>query len=313
MATSVVSVPRDTERMRAINARRRRTKLYRSRRRAGLIFALPAFVFVGLLLVVPIGQAIYYSMTNWNGITSQWIGPSTYTQVLASSTFWRVLQNNGLLLLSIPFAIVIPLAIAFLLNERVWGWRFFRSVYFLPTAVSWVVIGMVADNVFGSGGQVNTLLGALGLGALKANWLGGETTALIAVAVTFVWSMIGINTVIFMTGMAALDPTLHEAARVDGASAWRVFWRITLPQLRRFIQFATVLSVISAFTNLFSLIFVMTGGGPGFGTTTLEFFIYQNAFAQSQFGTAAMLGLILLVIMVAIGIVQLKLLSATDD
>ena len=131
-------------------------------------------------------------------------------------------------------------------------------------------------------------------------------------AITFVWSMIGTNTIIFLTGMAALDPTLAEAARVDGASAMQVLLHITMPQLKRFIQFAVIMTLISAFTALFSLIFVMTGGGPGFGTTTLEFFVYQTGFAQGYFGTGAMLGFILFIIMAIVGLAQIRLLRSRD-
>jgi ABC-type sugar transport system permease subunit len=105
---------------------------------------------------------------------------------------------------------------------------------------------------------------------------------------------------------------VHEAARMDGAGAWRILIHITVPQLKRFIQFAFVLTMISAFTALFSLIFVMTGGGPGYGTTTLEFFVYQTAFAKGAFGTGALLGVVLFVIMAAIGLAQLKLLGSDD-
>jgi ABC-type sugar transport system permease subunit len=264
------------------------------------------------LLGVPIGQAIYYSMTTWDGITATWVGPSTYTTALSDPIFWRVLENNGLLLLSIPFAIGIPLGVAALLHEHVMGWRFFRSVYFLPTAISWVVIGMVSVQFFALNGMLNHLLSDVGLGSLQTNALAGQGSALTALAITFIWSMLGTNTIIFLTGMATLDPTLTEAARVDGLTRRQVFFRVTLPLLKRFIQFSFVITVISAFSALFSLIFVMTGGGPGLGTTTLEFFIYQSGFAQGQFGTGALYGIILFVIMIVVGLVQLRLIRSDD-
>jgi multiple sugar transport system permease protein len=274
--------------------------------------SLPAFLLVALVLIIPIAQASYYSMTDWNGVTANWLGPSAYWDVFTNPTFWRVVQNNVLLLLFVPAAILIPMGIAAILNERVYGWRFFRTIYFLPTAVSWVVIGMVASRFFAKAGLLNQLMAYVGLGSIKTDMLSNERTALLAIGITFVWSMIGTNTIIFMTGMATLDESTHEAARVDGAGYARIFWHITLPQLKRFIQFALVMTVISAFTALFSLIFVMTGGGPGYGTTTLEFFVYQSAFAQGAFGVGALLGIILFTIMALIGLVQLKLLR-TDD
>ncbi len=275
--------------------------------------SIPAVAVVVGLLVIPIGQAVYYSMTDWNGITSTWIGPHAYVTVLRDPTFWRVVENNALLLLAVPFAIGIPLIIATLLNEHVRGWRVFRSVYFLPTAISWVVIGVVAVQFFALNGLLNSLLADIGLGSIKTDFLSGQRTALLALAVTFVWSMVGTNTIIFLTGMATLDPSLIEAARVDGLNSRQVFFHVTLPLLKRFVQFSFVITVISAFSALFSLIFVMTNGGPGYGTTTLEFFVYQSAFSLGQFGTAALYGIILFVVMLAVGLVQLKVIRPDDE
>jgi multiple sugar transport system permease protein len=291
-----------------------RGRLGRRRRRAGMLLSVPAVVLVGALLWAPIVQAIRYSMTSWNGYTAPvWIGPSAYAAAVKDPIVHRVLENNALLLLAVPVAIGIPLVIAALLNEHVRGWRFFRSVYFLPTAISWVVIGMVALQFFAGNGILNRLLSDIGLGSVHTDLLSSEYSALAALAITFVWSMIGTNTIIFLTGMATLDPTLIEAARVDGLNRWQIFYRVTLPLLTRFIQFAFVITVISAFSALFSLIFVMTGGGPGLGTTTLEFFVYQAGFAQGQFGVGALYGIILFVIMIIVGIGQLRLIRAGDE
>jgi ABC-type sugar transport system permease subunit len=293
--------------------RPRRGRLARRRRLAGMLLSVPAIVLVAALLWVPIVQAVRYSMTTWDGYSAPvWIGPSAYASAFGDPIVRRVLENNALLLLAVPFAIGIPLIIATLLHEHVRGWRFFRSIYFLPTAISWVVIGMVALQFFADRGILNQLLADVGLGSIHTDFLASEYSALAALAITFIWSMIGTNTIIFLTGMATLDPTLIEAARVDGLSRWQIFYRVTLPLLTRFIQFSFVITVISAFSALFSLIFVMTGGGPGLGTTTLEFFVYQAGFAQGQFGTGALYGVILFVIMIIVGIGQLRLIR-TDD
>src|SRR5258706_13719828 len=140
-------------------ARVARSRLARRRRRAGILLSLPAVALVIALLGVPVGQAVYYSMTQWNGLVTTWIGPRTYVSLVKDPIFWRVLENNGLLLLAVPFAIGIPLAIAALLHEHVRGWRFFRSAYFLPTAISWVVIGMFALPFFSPTRVPHRLLG----------------------------------------------------------------------------------------------------------------------------------------------------------
>lgn len=290
----------------------RTTELHQLRARTGMLFSAPAFLLVAAFLGLPIYQALYYSMTKWDGIVSTWIGPSTFIREFKSPIFWRVLENNGLLLLAVPIAILIPMGIAYMLNEKVVGWKFFRTVYFLPTAISWVVIGMVSLRFFAQEGLLNDLLKSFGLGFIRTDLLSSERGALIAVGITFIWSMVGTNSIIFLTGMATLDLSLNEAARMDGANSLRIFWNITLPQLKRFIQFSFIITVISAFTALFSLIFVMTGGGPGFGTTTLEFFVYQSAFSRGNFGTGAMLGVILFFIMAILGSAQL-ILSRNKD
>jgi multiple sugar transport system permease protein len=299
----------------AVRSRRRpaASLLTRRRRRVGILLVLPAFVLVGLLIAYPIGQAVYYSFTYWNGLTTQWVGPSTWVQAFHNATMWTALKNNAELLLSVPFALGIPLLVAVMLHQRVAGWKIFRSIYFLPTAISWVVIGLVAEHFFAYSGTLNSLLSDVGFSGAHTDMLGQENEALIALGITFIFSMIGTNTMLFLTGLATLDPSLEEAARIDGASAWRIFRHITLPHLSRFIQLAFVMTVISAFSALFSLIFVMTNGGPGYSTTTMEFLVYQTGFNQSEFGTAALYGIILFVITAVVGIVQLRLIGAKDS
>ena len=248
----------------------------------------------------------------WNGITSTWIGTSAWTQAFHNSNLWTALENNAKLLLAVPFALGLPLCIAVLLHQRVAGWKIFRSIYFLPTAISWVVLGLVAERFFAYQGTLNSIIHFFGFSHTNTNLLGYESTALTALGITFVFTMIGTNTMLFLTGLATLDPSLEEAARIDGAGRWRIFRHITLPHLSRFIQLAFVMTVIALFSALFSLIFVMTGGGPGYATTTMEFLIYQTGFDQGAFGTAALYGLILFVLTAIVGIVQLRLIGSNE-
>jgi multiple sugar transport system permease protein len=287
-----------------------RLGFYRAREQTGVLLVMPALIVVFLLILVPIGQAFYYSMTDWNGLVARWVGPLTYIAMLQDSTFWRVLENNALLLLAVPATMACGVVIAALLHEEVMGYRVFRAAIIVPTAVSWVVLGVLGHQVFAEHGLVNGMLSSVGLGGLAQNWLGYPLTALGAVGVTFVYSLAGINTLIFVTGMSTMDPSILEAAKIDGASWFQSFFRVSVPLLRRYFLFAFVVTAISAFTAIFSLIYTMTGGGPNYGTTTLEFLIYERAFATGSFGQGALLGIFLLVILFGVSMVQLRLMAS---
>jgi ABC-type sugar transport system permease subunit len=290
-----------------------RGRLAARRRRAGLLFTIPVVALVGSLLLLPIGQTVYYSFTTWNGFDpAQWVGISAYQRLFSSPEFVTVLENNALMILAIPVAVAVPLAVAFLINTHVRGWRIFRSVFFLPTAVSWVVIAFVARNFFDNKGILQSILDHVGLGFWHPDMLSHERSALIAVMITFVWSMFGTNMIIFLAGMSTIDQEIYDAARVDGAGNFSVMFRITFPLLKRFVQLAVIISLITAFSALFSLIYVMTSGGPGYGTTTLEFYIYEQAFTQQNFGIAATAGVVLFVGVFVISMIQVRLLRSDD-
>jgi multiple sugar transport system permease protein len=308
-----VEVERPAARQRIGRPRRPpRHPLTARRQRAGILFTLPGVALIGSLLLLPIGQTVYHSFTNWDGTTTTWVGASTYSHLFNRPEFVQVLENNALLVLAIPVAILIPLSVAFLINSKIPGWRFFRSVFFLPTAVSWVVIGFVADRFFADNGILQHVLKGVGLGSVHPNMLSHERSALVAVMITFIWSMFGTNLIIFLAGMATIDQELYDAARVDGAGSFTVMTRITIPLLKRFVQFAFIVTLITAFTALFSLIFVMTGGGPGYGTTTLEFFIYEQGFSTGDFGLASTAGVILFAAVAAVSLLQVRLLRTVD-
>lgn len=308
---SVIAV-KDVQTTANISRRPRRARIRTHNGRWGMLMAAPATALVIFVLGIPIVQGFSYSFTNWDGLSATWIGPRAYISELTNPVFWRVLTNNAVLLLAVPATMFISLAIAYLLNLHIWGWKVFRTLIFIPTAISWVVIGMVGVRLFADEGQINAFLSQIGLSALHLKLLGDEHGALLVIMLTFCWSMTGTNMIIFLTGMSTLDPSLNEAAKIDGAGDFTIFRLVMLPQMKRFMQFAFTISVVYAFTALFSLIFIMTGGGPGYGTTTLEFLVYQTAFANTNFGTGAMLGMILFVIMIFVGVLQLRFFRAED-
>jgi multiple sugar transport system permease protein len=274
---------------------------------AGWSFAAPLLLLWGVFMILPIVQTGYYSLTHWDGLESSWAGLANYRTLLGSSDFASVLLNNFLLLLSVPLAVAIPFGIALLIATEPPGWRWVRALIFLPATLSWVVSGMAWLRVFAGDGILNQVLSGIGLAGVQLDLLGNIHTALIPIALAFVWSQVGPNTLIFVIGLGNIDPNVLEAAMIDGASIGTTVWRIILPLMARVFVFVAIITLIAAFTALFSLIFVMTGGGPGFATTTMEFYIYRLAFTQTDFGMGAAVGMVLLL---AIAVISLPLVLA---
>jgi ABC-type sugar transport system permease subunit len=289
--------------------RRRRPRFgspdpFRRRALTGFLLALPAMALIVGIMIIPLFQAAYYSLTTWDGLTSTYIGFAAYTQLFFHTVgIGQILENNAWVVLSIPVGLAVAMVAAFLTATRAVGWKLFRNVVFFPVALSWVVIGIVFGAFLAQDGGLNALLRGSGLGHLTHDWLGSPATALPALLVTFAWAMFGVNTVIFIAGLATIPPELFDAARVDGAGTFRVLLHVVLPIMRRFVGLAFVVTLISGFTGIFGLIYVMTSGGPGFSTTTLEFQVYQEAFSLGNFGTAAALGMVLFAMMAVLAAV----------
>lgn len=272
----------------------------------GFVFALPAMVLVGLVTILPLCQALFYSFTNWNGATARWIGLDNYINLFADPELSRSLLNSLVLFLSVPVGLILPFATAYLLHKSVRGGKLYRALIFAPTALSWVVIGLVSRQFFSATGALNGVLGVAGLGDVAPNWLAESNLALGAVLFTFNAALFGLNTTIFLTGLATLDRSTIEAARIDGASELQIVRYVVLPAMRRFVQFVFIITVVTSFTGLFGMIYVMTGGGPGSATLTLDFAIWRRALSMGRFGSGVAIGIALMVLtLLAISVARL--------
>jgi multiple sugar transport system permease protein len=276
----------------------------------GVIYALPALALVLAFIAYPLTSVVYHSFTAWDGINPpEWVGFENFSQLLDDPVFRTALRNNALFALSVPIQVTVPLLLAWLIYERIPGWRFFRSTFFLPAVISTVVVGIVAQVVFRLDGPLNALLGNVGLGALQTEWLGSAGTSIPSVLLVVVWANFGYNTLIYLAGMSALDPALREAARMDGARPLRVLFSVVAPNLKRVMELVLVTSTVTAFAFMFAYIYVITNGGPGFDTYVTEFLIYKQAFAFGRSGYACAVGVVLVVITASIGMLQIRLLT----
>lgn len=282
-----------------------RSDLARARRRAGLLFALPAIALVLAITVIPLAQAIYYSFTDWNGATARWVGLRNYVNMLRDPELKQAMINSCLILLSIPLGMIPAFVTAYLLSRGPVLSGLMRTLIFAPTALSWIVIGIVARQTFANEGPLNGLLSAIGLDVLAMNWLARPSTALIALLFTFNAAVFGVNTVIFLTALSTVDRSTIEAARIDGASETRILVSIILPAVRRFVEFVFIITMVASATGIFGLIYVMTAGGPGSATMTLEFAVWRRALSTGAFGPGAAIGIsLMLLVLLVIAIVR---------
>jgi ABC-type sugar transport system permease subunit len=277
----------------------------------------PMLVFVLAFTIYPLFNAVGHSFTFWDGVNpARWAGLRNYAKILSDPQFYRLVLNNVIIVASIPVQIFISLLLTVLLYERVPGWRFFRGVYFLPYVFSAVVIGYLFSTFFSYEGPVNIVLRAMGLEGLALDWLSSGATGMFVIVLCIVWASFGQGTVIFLAGMSTVSPEIIEASRIDGAGWWRRLFSIVLPMLGRSIEFFTVTSIIWSFTGTFAFIFSLTGGGPGYETTPVDYMIYLKAFVDTgsnNMGYACALAMILFLIVLGLSRAQMRMSSAVDE
>jgi multiple sugar transport system permease protein len=198
----------------------------------------------------------------------------------------------------------------------VFGWRFFRSVIYIPQIISAVIIGFLFKIFFGYEGPVNMLLKAVGLGAMAIEWFGNSYTALAVIVFAIVWFSIGWQAIVILGGLSAIPPSVFEAALLDGASYWQRAFHIVVPMLVRTIEFAVLASGVWTLTQLFPFLYSMTKGGPGFDTTTLDYLIYLRSFGfgfGSNYGYASAVAVILLAVVLAFTAIEMRVANRADD
>ncbi|HEY2690271.1 MAG TPA: sugar ABC transporter permease [Streptosporangiaceae bacterium] len=266
---------------------------------------LPAAALIILLMVLPIGETIYRSFTNWDGLTSSFIGLENFRLIFQNPVSNQVFVNSVIFLISVPLILAASVVTAVLIYERVLGWRVFRFLFFIPAVLSPVIVGALFSTFFLPSGLVDKMLTPVGLSSFP--WLSSPWPARAVVILALVWTSFGFGMVVVLSAMATIDPALYDAAHIDGASWWTRLTRITLPMISGALQFLSVINVIYTFTSLFSFVYVITAGGPGFATTTVDYFTYVTSFENGQFGYGAALAVMLFLIVLVLTIVQVKL------
>jgi len=276
--------------------------------RDGILFALPYLALFSVFLLYPLFKGLYMSFLDWNSFQpsqSTFIWFENYIRMFQDPMFWSSLRATVVfVVLTVPTLVVLGLALALGVNRQIKGKRLLRLIYFSPYVLTVSIVSLIWRELYSPDyGPLNYYLGFF-LQDPPA-WLNSFTWAMPAVALATIWWTVGFNFVILLAARQGVSPRLYEAARIDGASSWRAFKDITLPQMRPAIVFVTIVQFITSF-QVFGQVFIMTEGGPGNSTQSLVMYLYRIAFAEGQFGYASAIGYFLFLVLVVISIINFK-------
>ena len=281
--------------------------------RPAYLFLLPALLLYGAFVVVPILQVTAYSFFSWdNGILQEFVGFANYARLGSDTVFWAALGHNAIwVVMTLAFPLLAGLLLAAILAERSPRTiQVMSAIYFIPRTIPLVVAGIIWGWIYNPlFGLLNYGLDMVGLGNLAGAWLAEESTALVSLNVVGAWTFFGFCVVIYLGAIQSIDPSLYEAAEVDGAPWWRKFRDITVPLLNNSTLFLGLYAAIEAM-RFFDLIWVTTQGGPGYATEVLTTHVYKTFFLVGDFGYASVLSVVLLVIVLSLSAVAFRLLRA---
>lgn len=267
-------------------------------------FLAPNIVGFLIFTLGPVIASLILSFCNWDVITGvqgiRWAGIENYRNLIHDSEFWFYLFNTVFLMLVIPFSMVGSLVLAILLNQKIRGTTFFRTVFFLPSMCVPVAVFLLWRWMLNAdAGLINRILAAIGIQG--PNWLHSPTWARVGLMMSLFWMSIGgANMVLYLAGLQGVPKELHEAAEIDGASGVQRFFAITWPSLYPTTFFIFITSLIGAFQGNFEGPYMMTRGGPAGATTTIVYYIYNNAFAFFKMGYAAAIAWVLFIVILAV-------------
>ena len=293
--------------------RRRVSGAVRQQARSGRIFvAVPVVLFV-LFILAPVVTAIVLSLTDYAiiGATS-WVGFQNYTRIFDDRFFWIALRNTALYTaLYVPLGLIVSLSTALLLNRDARTARLFRTLFYIPVVSSTVATAAIWLWLLNpQRGPINAALNAVGIDGPA--WLYDSQWTMLAIVLMSVWAGFGVNMIIFLAGLQSVPVELVEAARLDGAGAWRVFCHVTVPAISRTTFLVGTLLIISAF-QVFDQAYVLTKGGPGNSTITLVYYIYDRGFGRLEMGYAAALSFVLFVIIIAFSLLNAMITNAKAE
>ncbi len=285
---------------------------------AGWIFLAPATLLIFIMSFYPMVQAFITSLKTGSGVKLKWGNPlfvNYIKNIPADKIFIRSMGNTFLyLIIEVPIMLVLAILLAQILNNRDLKFRgLFRTMVFMPCAVSLVSYALIFRTLFAREGLINSMLMGLGLISSNINWLGTTGTARAVIIIGLIWRWTGYNMVFYLAGLQNIEYSVYEAAKIDGANGWKTFWHITVPLLKPTIVMTAIMS-INGTLQLFDESVNLTNGGPANTSITMSHYVWNEAFGQGvgHFGYASAMSFVIFIMVAVLAAINMKVGDTRD-
>lgn len=272
------------------------------------VFLAPALILLVLFIIYPAARSVYLSLFKWNGIgTPEFIGLKNYQTMFKAPAFWRAVQHSFTFTFwGTALSCFVGLCLALAIERRVKGWKFYKFTFYISVMLSVSVVSILFIQILEPNyGILNKLLETIGLEELTGTWLSNPDRAMGVVVAASTWQYSGFTMLLFLAAMEGIDPSIHEAATLDGISEMKRIFHITLPLIKRTIFVVIMLQIIFSMKS-FDIFWVMTAGGPGDVTETMTTILYRNAMNFGKYGYASAISVFMMVVVSIMSIFYLK-------
>ena len=273
------------------------------------LFIAPTVIGFLCFMVYPIIFTFVASMTSWNGTNNMlenFNGLNNYTKLITDVKFWKTLTTTMIYFIGIPIGMILGLLLALAMNRKIFGVRILRTMYYIPVISSLVAVSILWAWIYNYDyGLINTII-KLVTGKHGPNWLGDPILIKVSIIIFMVWKGLGTSIILYLAGLQGIPKNYYEAADIDGANAWGKFKNITLPLISPITFYILITSLIGGFQVFVEVDVMTTNGGVGYNAATIVYYLYNEAFKNSQMGYACAIAVILTIIILVITAINFK-------
>jgi len=275
----------------------------------GLAFVAPPVIGFLIFMAFPIAFAFIASLTKWNGMNDMldnFVGFRNYIKLFTDEKFWKVLLNTIIYMIGIPIGMFLGILIAMGMNRKIKGIRVLRTMYYIPVISSLVAVSILWMWVFNYDfGVLNSIIKAIS-GQHGPNWLGDEFWVKVAMIIFMVWKGLGTSIILYLSGLQSIPRDYYEAAKIDGASGWKLFKNITWPLVSPVTFYLLITGIIGGFQVFVEIVVMVPSGGLNYSAATVVFYLYQKAFDNRQLGYGSAMAFVLAIIIFIITAINFK-------